>query len=123
MTSTSDITGTGLKKCMPITCVGRAVAAARVAIGMEEVFEARIASRGQDEVGLAEDRFLHGGVLDNRLDHQVRLDDAVHRLDAREHLVRIGAALLCELLEAAAHRLQAAFDRTRGRVVERDATA
>ena len=47
MTSTRDITGTGLKKCMPITCVGRAVAADRVVIGMDEVFDARMASGGR----------------------------------------------------------------------------
>ena len=123
MTSTSDITGTGLKKCMPITCGGRAVAAARVVIGMEEVFDARMALGGSDLVGDLEDRFLHRDVFDDGLDHELRLDDAVHGLDTREHLVRVGAALLGELLEAAPHRLQAALDRSRGGVVERDATA
>ena len=41
----------------------------------------------------------------------------------REDLIRIGPTLLGELLEAAPHRLQAALDRTRGCVVERDAPA
>ena len=45
-TSTSDITGTGLKKCIPITRSGRPVAAASVEIGIEDVFEARTASAG-----------------------------------------------------------------------------
>ena len=45
-TSTSAITGTGLKKCMPITRSGRPVAAASVAIGIDDVFDARIASAG-----------------------------------------------------------------------------
>src|ERR687890_752893 len=40
--STSFITGTGEKKCRPSTRVGRCVAAARPAIGIEDVFEARI---------------------------------------------------------------------------------
>ena len=40
--STSFITGTGEKKCSPSTRVGRWVAAARPAIGIDEVFEARI---------------------------------------------------------------------------------
>src|SRR5581483_11647879 len=46
ITSTSLRIGTGLKKCMPMTRSGRAVAAASVEIGIEEVFEARIASGG-----------------------------------------------------------------------------
>jgi hypothetical protein len=40
--STSFITGTGEKKCSPITRVGRWVAAASPAIGIDEVFEARM---------------------------------------------------------------------------------
>ena len=42
--STSGSTGTGLKKCMPITRRGRAVHVPSFMIGMEEVFEARTAS-------------------------------------------------------------------------------
>ena len=42
--STRAITGTGLKKCMPMTLWGRSVAAARRVIGIDEVFEAMIAS-------------------------------------------------------------------------------
>ena len=45
-TSTRSSRGTGLKKCIPITRSGRCVAAAREVIGIEEVFEARIASSG-----------------------------------------------------------------------------
>src|SRR6266550_5990641 len=45
-TSTSSSTGTGLKKCMPITRSGRWVTLAREVIGIEDVFEARIASAG-----------------------------------------------------------------------------
>ncbi len=44
--STSAITGTGLKKCMPITLSGRPVTAASEAIGIDDVFEARIACSG-----------------------------------------------------------------------------
>ncbi len=43
-TSTSFMTGTGEKKCSPRTRSGRPVAAARPAIGIDEVFDARIAS-------------------------------------------------------------------------------
>src|SRR3954451_8204655 len=46
ITSTSFRTGTGLKKCMPITCAGRDVAAASDVIGIDDVFEARIAFAG-----------------------------------------------------------------------------
>ena len=42
--STSRSTGTGLKKWMPITCSGRLVAMPSFMIGIDDVFEARIAS-------------------------------------------------------------------------------
>ena len=42
-TSTSFITGAGLKKCMPITSAGRDVAAAHSTTGSEDVVVARIA--------------------------------------------------------------------------------
>ena len=44
MTSTSFITGTGLKKCMPMTCSGRLVCAASLVIEMEDVFVAKMTS-------------------------------------------------------------------------------
>src|SRR5881397_1204850 len=44
--STSFSTGTGLKKCIPITLSGRRVAAASEPIGIEDVFDARTASGG-----------------------------------------------------------------------------
>ena len=88
ITSTSFSTGTGLKKCMPITRSGRFVAAASEVIGIEDVFDARTASAGSTRVGAAEDVLLHGRVLDDRLDHQVGGDELVDRRHAREHLVR-----------------------------------
>jgi hypothetical protein len=42
MISTSTMSGTGFMKCMPRTLSGRVVAAPSVAIGMEDVFDARI---------------------------------------------------------------------------------
>ena len=45
-TSTSFITGTGLKKCIPITRSGRSVAAAIWVIEMDDVFDARMALGG-----------------------------------------------------------------------------
>ena len=44
ISSTSDCTGAGLKKWMPMTWSGREVATASLTSGMDEVFEARIAS-------------------------------------------------------------------------------
>ena len=41
--STSAITGTGLKKCMPITCAGRRVSAPSLVMDMEDVLLARMA--------------------------------------------------------------------------------
>ena len=45
--STSAITGTGLKKCMPMTCAGRRVCAASLVMEMDEVLEARTAVAGR----------------------------------------------------------------------------
>ena len=47
MTSTSFMTGTGLKKCMPMTCSGRWVWAASLVMEMDEVLEARMTSGGR----------------------------------------------------------------------------
>ncbi len=44
ITSTNLITGTGLKKCMPMTLSGRLVNAPSLVMEMDEVFEARITS-------------------------------------------------------------------------------
>ena len=43
-TSTSFISGTGLKKCRPTNCFGRAVAIDSSVIVSDEVLEAKIAS-------------------------------------------------------------------------------
>src|SRR5207244_8540374 len=45
-TSTSCITGTGFMKCIPITCVGRRVAAAMAVIEIDDVLLARMARPG-----------------------------------------------------------------------------
>ena len=106
-----------------MTFGGRSVAAASVEIGMEEVFDARIASGGSDLVRLPEDLLFDLGVLDDRFDHQLRLDDPVDRLDARKHPGRVGSALLRELLEAAPHGLQAPLDGAGSSVVQGHAAA
>ena len=92
-------------------------------IGIDDVFEARIAASRQYLVRAPEDRFLDGRVLDHGLDQQVGWDDLIDRRDAAEHFVRVGAALLGEPLQALAHRSEAALRRAGCGVVERDATA
>ena len=69
-------------------------------------------------VGAPEDVFLDGRILDDGLDHQVGRDELVDGLDPRQDLVGVGPALLGELAEAAAHRLEAVLDRSGGRVTE-----
>ncbi len=123
ITSTSFSTGTGLKKCMPTTRAGRPVAAPRLVIGIEDVLEARIGAGREDPVRAAEELRLDGRVLDDRLDHQLGRHEVVDGLDARQHLVRVGPALLGEPDEALPHRLQPAFDRTGRGVVKRDPAA
>ena len=49
MTSTSRSTGTGLKKCIPMTCSGRFVAMASLMIGIDEVLVAKIAWGSLDD--------------------------------------------------------------------------
>ena len=44
ITSTSFISGTGLKKCIPMTLSGRLVIAASLVIEMEEMFDERMTS-------------------------------------------------------------------------------
>src|SRR5579883_1525908 len=48
ITSTSFITGTGLKKCIPMTCPGRLVSAPSFVIEMDDVFEAGAIQRRRD---------------------------------------------------------------------------
>ena len=108
---------------MPITCAGRLVAAASDAIGIEDVFEARIASGGSSLVRAPEEILLDVRVLDHGLDHQVGRDEIGDDLDPLEDPDRIRAALLSELLEASPHGLERVLGRTRERVVEGDSAA
>ena len=119
-TSTSASTGTGLKKCMPITRSGRDVAAASSRDRDRGRVRGEDGVRGQRLVGGAEERALGLGVLDDRLDQQIGLGELVDGRDAPEHLVGLRAALLVQLAEAPPHRLEAALDRPRLTVVERD---
>ena len=81
--STSGISGAGLKKCIPTTRSGEAVAAAISVTESAEVFVARIASGRQIRSSSANSSTLRLELLDDRLDHEVA---------AREHLeIRRGA--------------------------------
>jgi hypothetical protein len=76
--------------------------------------------RREQRVGFAEDVLLDGGVLDNRLDHQVCRHQAVDHLDPCEHRPGIRAPLLGELRKASLHRSERAIGRTGIRVGEDD---
>ena len=106
---------------MPITCGGRAVAAARVAIGMEEVLDARMALGGR--ISSASRKIASFTPASSTTASIISSASTIPSTGStrREHLVRIGPALLGKLLQAAPHRLQAPLDRARGRVVQRDA--
>ena len=57
-TSTSFMSGTGLKKCRPRTRAGRPVAAAIAVTLQDDVFDARIACGGQIVSSIAKVSFL-----------------------------------------------------------------
>ena len=71
MISTSDMRGTGLKKCMPMKRSGRPVTAARRVMSIEDVLEARIAVRSRSSIKLAKSCRLCVEVLENGLHNQV----------------------------------------------------
>ena len=117
-------TGTGLKKCIPITRSGRPVD------GGERRDRDRRRVRREDRrpAGAsrrrAEDRLLHGGVLDDRLDHQVgrrRGPSTARRGRGRRRDRRRPSRRACSRLVS--HRREAAVDGAGHRVVERDAPA
>src|ERR671935_2700522 len=59
-TSTSFISGTGLKKCIPKTCAGRLVAAAMAVTLHEDVLDARTACGGESLFRFSELSFFWG---------------------------------------------------------------
>ena len=97
MSSIRPITGTGLKKCIPITRSARAEASPRVAIGIDDVFDARTTSWPCRLAEPAEDRALRAGVFGGGLDHEIdgrETGDVVHRIDASEGGVAGGVVQL-----------------------------
>ena len=71
VSSTSDITGTGLKKCIPITRAPRSAAAPSVAIGIDDVFDASTTSGRVMAPSRSKIRAFRVGILGRGLDHQV----------------------------------------------------
>ena len=72
-TSTSFITGTGLKKCRPTNCAGRLVCAASLVMEIDDVLLAKITSGRAMRFERAEDFGFRLEVLDHRLDDEIRI--------------------------------------------------
>ena len=72
-TSTSFISGTGLKKCIPMNRSGRLVAVISSVIEMDEVFEAKIASFFTIAVERGIHFFLRGDIFDDGFNHDVAI--------------------------------------------------
>lgn len=79
--------------------------------------------RRQPCVSGAEHLVLDRGVLNDGLDQQIGLDDLFYGAHALQDIVGRGAALLRELAEALAHRLERAIGRTGLGVEQRDLAA
>ena len=71
ITSTSFISGTGLKKCRPPTLSGRLVAGASSVMHSDEVFDAMMQCGADHRLDLRVGLLLDLDVLDDRLDHQI----------------------------------------------------
>ena len=108
---------------MPITRSGRPVAAASVEIGIEDVFDASTASGGS--VSSARRKTSSFTAASSTTASIIRSagDELLDGLDAAEHLVRIGPALLGELAEARRIVSRPRSTAPGRRVVERDAPA
>ena len=78
ISSMSGMTGTGLKKCMPTNVARRSseTASARRSIAIELVLEAKIVAGGASASSSCHSVGLHVDVLEDRLDHEVRLGNA-----------------------------------------------
>ena len=96
-TSTSFITGTGLKKCSPSTRSRRLVHEASCAIGIDEVFDAMIARSSRSSSRRWKTAPLHRHVLEDRLDDDLGTGEAVElgrrRNPAEQRLGLVGGEL------------------------------
>ena len=95
--------------------------AASDVIGIEDVFEARIASCGSVSSARRKIASLTSASSTTASMRRSAGTSSLDRGDPREHLVGSGSALLGELAEAPLHRRERPLDRTRDLVVERDA--
>ena len=120
ITSSSSISGGGLKKCMPTTFSGFAAAPASPVTGIEEVLLASTGVVAADLGEPLEQLALEVAALGRGLDHEVAAGQALELLHRLEQLGRagVGAALLGPLRQALAHVLRAALERLGHRVVQ-----
>ncbi len=82
-TSTSAITGAGLKKCSPTTSAGRSVAIAHSITGRLDVVVASTTPGLQISSRVAKSAFLTRQLLDHRLDDEVDVGEVVERASTR----------------------------------------
>ena len=120
ITSSSRISGGGLKKCMPTTFSGRAAAPASEVTGIDEVLVASTASRPHTSDSRANSSRLSSGRSGRRLDHELTRPAPRGPRPARAALaaLRRRRALLDPAREAAPNALRAALERLRHGVVE-----
>ena len=95
--STSGISGAGLKKCIPTTRSGRAVAAGDLGDRERRGVGRKDGVGAADPVELGEELPLRGQLLDDRLDHEVAAGQVVEVGGEREPRDRIVARALLEL--------------------------
>ena len=128
-TSTSGISGAGLKKCMPTIRSGRFMPAPSAVIENDDVFVAMMHAGVHDVLDALEELALRGEVLDDGFDDELRDADIRQRhdgRDARQRRVGLGTReaafrhLLVERFRDAALRGVA---RAEARIVQLDAMA
>ena len=104
---------------MPITRSGRPVTAASDAIGIDDVFDARIASAGNTWSACRKiSSFTPASSTTASIIRSAGTSSSTGETRPSTSS-GVGAALLGELLEALPHRLEPALDRARRRVVQR----
>ena len=82
--STSGISATGLKKCMPTRRSRMLQAAAHLATESADVLVARTHSGPDDALDRSEDLLLHGELLEHRFEHEVAVLESVPARRARD---------------------------------------
>ncbi len=90
-TSTSFITGAGLKKCMPMTSPGREVAAAHSTTGSDDVVVARMAPGLQISSRAANTARLTSSSSAIGLDHEIDVGEVLQARGAGDAAQRLVA--------------------------------